>query len=226
MNSYEVKVQNYVIAGSNYQIRSLKDVQQFYDPLDIAKNKGINSAIWPLFGVVWPSELILAEIIGRLPLAGLRVLEVGCGLGLASLVASRMGACITAGDYHPLAEEFLLQNSLLNQLPNIKFINTDWRKLESDCEKFDLIIGSDLLYEPNHPALLSAFINHHAALNVQVILTDPGRQGANKFTQKMELLGYSSSRKTVAPQLIGEALYRGKELHFRRSEPKIVDSTK
>lgn len=35
------------------------------------------------------------------------MLEIGCGLGLSSIVLHQMGMDITASDYHPLAKEFL-----------------------------------------------------------------------------------------------------------------------
>ena len=50
--------------------------------------------------------------------AGMKILEVGCGIGLCSLVLQRRGADITASDYHPLAEEFLRFNAALNGVDN------------------------------------------------------------------------------------------------------------
>ena len=37
-----------------------------------------------------------------------RILEVGCGIGLSSLILNRLNADITATDYHPEAEKFLI----------------------------------------------------------------------------------------------------------------------
>ena len=45
---------------------------------------------------------------------GLKILEVGCGIGLASLVLNHRLANITATDYHPEAGGFLNANALLN----------------------------------------------------------------------------------------------------------------
>ncbi len=50
------------------------------------------------------------------PIAGKRILEVGCGIGLCSLVLQQRGADITASDYHPVAEKFLRHNTDLNGL--------------------------------------------------------------------------------------------------------------
>lgn len=70
-------------------IRSLLDRQQFSDPLGLAERMGISSATWPLFGLLWPSgALLAAHMAARVLRPGERILEIGCGLALASLVAT------------------------------------------------------------------------------------------------------------------------------------------
>ena len=109
MPGYRTRQERIAIAGvDDLIIRSLLDRQQFFDPLGIAERRGISSAAWPLFGLLWPSAAPLAERIAARPVrAGERILEIGCGLALASLVGHRRGADVTASDCHPLAAEFL-----------------------------------------------------------------------------------------------------------------------
>jgi tRNA1(Val) A37 N6-methylase TrmN6 len=57
---------------------------------------------------------VLAEAMCSFEVAGKRILEIGCGLGLSSLVLQRRKADITASDQHPLAESFLAHNARLN----------------------------------------------------------------------------------------------------------------
>jgi len=190
---YQVKFETIVINGVDYTIRSLQDRQQFHDPEQAAENMGISSATWALFGNVWPSGLILADIMSTYKLDGLNVLEVGCGLGIASLIVNNRGAQHTASDYHPMAEGFLLENTRLNELPPMHFERCDWAETLPAMGLFDLIIGSDLLYEPDHPGLLSHFIDLHANNSVRVIIIDPGRRQQGKFTRQMEGLGFDAS---------------------------------
>ena len=90
---YEVKYQRVGVGGGeDLKIRSLLDRQQFFDPLGLALHAGISSATWPLFGLLWPSAQKLADLMQTWVLKDKRVLEVGCGLGLASLAYHR---CIT-----------------------------------------------------------------------------------------------------------------------------------
>lgn len=78
------------MAGADdLHIRSLLNKNQFDDPLDEALNMGISSATWPLFGLLWPSGLFMAERLALRPVSDERILEMGCGLGLSSLVARR-----------------------------------------------------------------------------------------------------------------------------------------
>lgn len=133
---------------------------------------------------------ILARVIHREPLAGRRVLEIGCGLGLPSLVVKYLGGDITASDYHPLAQSFLLENTTLNALTPIRFHAGDWNTTNLNLGQFDFIIGSDVLYERQQVQLVSAFINEHASRYVDVVIVDPGRGSHRAFAREMERLGY------------------------------------
>lgn len=174
MTGYTVSTVTLRIGTLDYQVRSLSDRRQFFDPAGQAEGLGISSATWPLFGVTWPAGIALAEEMSDFPIAGKRILEVGCGLGLSSLVLQRRGADITASDYHPLAEEFLHHNCALNDLPPIPFVLAPWKGPNPGLGRFDLIVGSDLLYERDHAVLLAGFLEHHANPSVQVLVADPG----------------------------------------------------
>ncbi len=213
---YQVKFETIVINGVDYTIRSLQDRQQFHDPEQAAENIGISSATWALFGNVWPSGLILADIMSTYKVDGLNVLEVGCGLGIASLIVNNRGAQHTASDYHPMAEGFLLENTRLNELPPMHFERCDWAESLPTMGLFDLIIGSDLLYEPNHPGLLSSFIDSHSSPLVQVIIIDPGRRQQGQFTQKMEHLGFTSRFERATAEQSQSRDFKGKILQYSR----------
>lgn len=172
-------------------IRTLRDNQQYEDKNQVAEKLGISSATWPLFGILWPSSLELAKYISSLDIANKRILEVGCGIGLSSLLLNHMHADITATDIHPCAQEFLGINTVLNNDRVIPFERMDWNSANSTLGKFDLIIGSDLLYESNHPVLLSNFIDNHANKTCEVIIIDPVRGQQGKFIKMMLTMGYS-----------------------------------
>ncbi len=212
---YRVKVQTLAVGGVDMRIRSLLDRQQFSDPTGEAERAGISSAAWPLFGMVWPSALVLADAMLRADLAGRRVLEVGCGLALASLVVQRRGGDITASDNHPLAQAFLRDNLRRNRLPPLRYAVGDWAGGTDTLGRFDLIIGSDVLYERLQPAALSTFIEAHAFAAVEVLIVDPDRGNRGAFNRCMDGLGFARSEQKVVALPDG-APYKGRLLSYRR----------
>ena len=194
MPSVRVRYTTLEIGKMDIHIRMLRDTLQFEDINGEAEKLGISSATWPIFGVVWPSSRLLAHLMLDHHVNGKRVLEVGCGIALASLILNQRSADITATDYHPETEGFLDYNVNLNAGKKIPFIRTGWADMDDDLGKFDLIIGSDLLYEVEHVSLLSAFINRHARGHCDVLIVDPRRGYHAKFSKKMAGLGYACSQ--------------------------------
>ncbi len=192
MKNIRFKYQTIEFGENDIHLRTLRDRQQFSDDEKVAEKLGISSATWSLFGVIWPSSEVLANFIYDYDFKNKRILEVGCGIGLSSLILNHLNADITATDYHPEAENFLDINTQLNKDSEIPFVRTSWSdEFIENLGKFDIIIGSDLLYERDHSELLSQFINAHANSNCKVILVNPNRGHQAKFTAKMEDYGFS-----------------------------------
>ena len=195
---------------------TLRNRQEFHDPGNIAKNLGISPAQWPIFGVVWPSSMVLAHYISDFNTGSKRILEVGCGMALSSLLLNKKHANITATDYHPEVSIFLARNTLLNKDQPIVYEQVDWADKEDGLGLFDLIIGSDLLYEDQHVSLLANFIEGHSNEECEVIIVDPGRGRKNKLSDKMTELGYSSSQeKPIHTNYLSEE-FKGYILKFSR----------
>jgi len=194
MTMFRVKYQTIEFGDVDIHVRVLRDRQQYCDDQGKAEQLGISSASWPIFGQVWPSGNVLAHYMFNYPLTNQRILEVGCGIGLSSLVLNHRHADITATDYHPEVAGFLKENTRLNAGENIPFVRTNWDDEQSNLGLFDLIIGSDILYEHEHVELLSEFINQHANAHCTVILVDPGRGHHARFSKKMVTLGYEHSQ--------------------------------
>ena len=195
MHVLRVRYQTIEFGKTDLHIRTLRNRQEFSDPDNIAQDLGISSANWSLFGIVWASGEILARLMFDYDIAGKRILEVGCGIGLASLVLNQRSADITATDYHPDVESFLIENTKLNHSELIPFIRTSWTDEITKLGKFDIIIGSDLLYERGHADELSTFINQHANSHCTVIIVDPGRQYRTHFSKNMVDLGFLFSQR-------------------------------
>jgi predicted nicotinamide N-methyase len=195
---------------------TLRNRQEFHDPLGVAESLGISSAQWPIFGVVWPSSKVLAHYISDYDTGSKRILEIGCGMALASLLLNKQHADITATDYHPESGIFLARNALLNEDEPISYKQVDWADTEDDLGLFDLIIGSDLLYEEQHIALLANFIEDHSNQACEVVIVDPGRGRKNKLSARMIEFGYSSTEEKPSHTDYLSEEFKGRILKYFR----------
>ena len=217
MPALRYRYQTLDLGGIDIHVRTLWDQQQFSDMEGAAARLGISSAAWPLFGLIWASGEVLARLMVTQDVAGKRILEVGCGIGLASLVLNQRMADITATDIHPEAGRFIRENTRINQGRPIPFVRTGWSDAISELGCFDLIIGSDLLYERAHVIPLAGFIHQHAGEHCDVLLVDPGRGHHAPFSKKMMSLGYSHSQERPAYSAEMQAMPRGQVLHYHRT---------
>ena len=87
MPAFRIRYQTIEIGDVDIHLRTLRDRQQYDDPDHIAEDLGISSATWPIFGIVWPSGEVLAQFMSDFQIEGKRILEVGCGIGLTSLLS-------------------------------------------------------------------------------------------------------------------------------------------
>ncbi len=229
MTGYQTKQERVAVAGvDDLLIRSLLDRQQFSDPLGEAEQFGISSAAWPLFGLLWPSGACLAARMAARPvLAGERILEIGCGLALASLVGHRQGSDMTASDCHPLAAGFLLENLRLNHLAPMAYRHGHWQPPQDTGTpvappyplvegRFDLVIGSDVLYERDDRGALAGFIGRHAKPDAEVWIVDPDRGNRAPFNRHMAALGFRLHEERLdRAATTAVAAYKGRLLTYR-----------
>jgi 2-polyprenyl-3-methyl-5-hydroxy-6-metoxy-1,4-benzoquinol methylase len=214
---YETKVERVeVVGGDALDIRSLLDRRQYADPEGLAEAAGISPASWPLFGQLWPCARILADTMQAWHLGASRILEIGCGLAIASLVVHRRHGDITASDRHPLVASFIADNLHRNRLPPMKYATGNWVGLNSGLGEFDLIIGSDVLYERDHPAMVAGFIRRHAAPHAEIVLVDPERGNRANFTHRLWQLDFELAERKACVSLADGTAHRGSLLRYRR----------
>lgn len=145
------------------------------------------------YGVtLWTAAIALAhEIASRAKnLPGSRVLELGAGTGMPGIVAASMGARVVQTDRNELSMAVCRRNIALNEIETIEQRVVDWTNW-NDREKYDWIIGSDILYgEATHPHLQSIF-ESNLSPNGRVLLSDPFRLTSFKLLENLEAAGWS-----------------------------------
>ncbi|HXH30131.1 MAG TPA: methyltransferase domain-containing protein [Bacteriovoracaceae bacterium] len=152
----------------------------------------------PYFGVLWESSIALADFLGSWPqlVSGKSVLELGAGLGLPSLVASHFGGKVLATDFHPGVEAYFKRNCAHSNVP-CAYHRLNWREQELSQGQFDVVIGSDILYESRHPQDVAKGLLRFVKPNGKIILSDPGRSYFQKFIEAMNQTGHPEELTTV-----------------------------
>jgi predicted nicotinamide N-methyase len=163
-----------VVSGRDLVMTRPVDPEALIDEDAFAHNE-----FMPYWSELWPSSRALAEWIGGRALRGARVLELGCGLGLPSVAAALAGGRVVATDWSPDAIDFTERNAAANGA-RLRTAVADW----ADAEQFvrlgpwDLVIGSDLLYEPRNVAQLLVILESVAD---RAVIADPGRAASVEF---------------------------------------------
>ena len=130
----------------------------------------------PYWSELWPSGLALANAL-PLRLDGVAVVELGCGLGIPSLVAAARGAHVTAIDWAVDATALLEENAARNGI-RLDALHADWRAFSGS---FALALGADLLYEARN---VDALLDVLPRLASRVFLAEPGRPHAAAFFER------------------------------------------
>jgi len=109
--------------------------------------------------------------------AGLKIMEVGCGWGLAGIFCAReLGAEVTCVDADAEVFHYLRLHAELNGVE----VSTLTKRFEhlttGDMENVDLVIGADICFWDEMPESLLSMIEKAMACGVlRVIIADPGR---------------------------------------------------
>jgi predicted nicotinamide N-methyase len=138
--------------------------------------------IAPYWAVLWRSGVALARELDGEPLAGLRVVELGCGLGVPSIAAARAGATVLATDASAEALALVARNAEANGV-RVETAQVDWASPGRLFQRspFDLVLAADVLYERAAVAQLLSLLPRLAS---EAWLADPGRPAADAFLEQ------------------------------------------
>ena len=145
----------------------------------------------PYWAELWDSAVGIGQLLVRRQqeFAGRTAIDLGCGMGLAGTVAARLGMRVLFADLEPPALLFAQLNSL-SDAARVRTRRLNWQtdRLE---ERFDLILGADILYERKQWDFLEPFWRAHLAPGGTVLLGEPGRQTGEMFVDWIGGKGWS-----------------------------------
>jgi len=192
---YPTKTQILDIADKKFVLEVIRSLDEAIDILcnELTEEEQKNpfaEDLCPYFGVLWPSSEALARFIASHPdlVSNKKVIELGCGLALPSLVAKHLGADVLATDFHPDVELYVQRNGRHSEL-QINYQRLNWRE-NNNLGEFDVILGSDILYESKHPNEVALGLLRYSKPGSVIILSDPGRAYLQKFLDSMNQLGH------------------------------------
>jgi predicted nicotinamide N-methyase len=136
----------------------------------------------PYWADLWPSALGLARAVAGRALHGARVVELGCGLGLPAIAAAQAGGRVLATDWSADAVAFAARNAARNGV-ELETAVASWTDPGVLLERapWDLVLGSDLLYEKRNVPVLLDLLPRLVGPRGQVWIADPGRAPADAF---------------------------------------------
>lgn len=149
----------------------------------------------PYWPVAWPAGLGLARYLAARELSGRTVIELGSGVGISGLGAAIAGAQVLVTDNQPPALRLAMMNARRNRVV-LRAAAADWRAWPVGA-RFDLVIGSDVTYEPAAFNALLEVLDRTLRPGGEVLLTDPGRLMTTVFQQKAMAGGWSWEMTTL-----------------------------
>ncbi|MDX1941417.1 MAG: 50S ribosomal protein L11 methyltransferase [Saprospiraceae bacterium] len=209
MDIYQTEELELDIAGIPIKILQITNVDDLYERL-IAKGEGhedVQDERIPYWAELWPAAIGLSEhlVKSNVIKPGMTVLEIGCGLGLPGIIATKLGANVILTDYLEEALTFAKCNSELNNLNEIKFNIMDWRN-PSPILAADIILASDITYEKRFFEFLPNAFRTLCKPGGSIIVSDPDREAAKDFFDSIENEGFTKQLFTydVRPLLGGK----------------------
>ena len=135
---------------------------------------------------LWKSAFLLMDYLKQFPPAkNCRVLEVGCGWGLAGIYCAKKFKAHTTGlDADDTVFPYMQYHADINKVSveNWKCRYENVRK--ADLKHFDLIIGSDICFWDSMTAPLYNLMQRAYKVGCRVVITDPGRPPYREMAEK------------------------------------------
>jgi len=133
----------------------------------------------PYWAELWPSGVALARAAAGLVTPGERVVELGCGLGVASIAAALSGGQVLATDWSTEALDFTRENAARNGVL-LETALVAWTEPDELVARapWDWVLAADVLYENRNVEPLAALLPR---LSDRALIADPGRPAAKTF---------------------------------------------
>jgi predicted nicotinamide N-methyase len=172
----------------------------------------------PYWADLWPSARILASALLDEQGNGRRLLELGCGLGLATVAAMQAGFNVVATDYYVDAIHMTRANAWRNlgTEPEVRIVN--WRAWPDDLGQFDVVMAADVLYEKEYATLVADCIARSLRADGVALVADPGRLALPDFLAHLPRVGLFIESTTRTPYENGKIRQQIQVMRIRHAQ--------
>lgn len=184
---YELDVMPIGIGGKRLELYGVSNWDTFVDRLEREGQAYIEN--FPFWVKIWEASIVLTDHLTSANIGKKKkVLEVGAGMGVAGLFLGAMGHNVTITDYEESALTLLQLNVEQNGLENIRIEKLDWENPDL-TDTYDVICGSELIYNEAHIKPLMALFKKHLSPEGAVFLAhDIRRQCLVPFAETISRL--------------------------------------
>ncbi|MBR9978440.1 MAG: 50S ribosomal protein L11 methyltransferase [Bacteroidetes bacterium] len=188
------------IGARTFRLTTAEDIEDLIER--ISEEEFRKDERLPYWAELWHSAVALADFLTDHPtrLQNARVLEIGCGLALPSIVAASLGAHVRCADYEPMA----LKAAEINILRNVPDAGVDLQLMDFRSppdQRWPLILGADIIYERRFIEALANFLLQVLEPGGSILLAEPNRLIAVPFFEALTTLGFSCTRQTRMAEL-------------------------
>ena len=191
MYNIELELKTFRIGEQTFRLKKVKNLDALVD--QVSDELFAQDERLPYWAELWPSAIGLSHFLMRNPhlIRGQRVLELGVGLGLTSLLINTLQpGQLLLTDYEEKALELTVENFLLNGFKRPEVQLLDWRKPQLN-QIFDRIVASDILYEERFFRPLILLFKKILTFDGKVVIAEPNRTIAKKFFKMLMDFGFS-----------------------------------
>lgn len=197
---YDVEVESVTVGGKVLKVLQIKDMEeqilkkleQSVGEEDISRRQEelSDELLLQLMEMqwwtkIWEPSFVLALFMGKTPpVKGHRVLEIGAGMGIVGVYAALCGHDITISDISEDALLFARAHAIMNGCSHVPVVAIDWRLPYTD-RPFEMIIGSEVVYDRRTYDILVSFLDQALAPNGTIIIAKNKDLKTPLFFEKM-----------------------------------------
>jgi predicted nicotinamide N-methyase len=188
LSAFDPVRERITVGGLSLTVARPRSAEDLIDEDDYARDERL-----PYWAELWPSGLVLAGRVAGSLSAGCRVVELGCGVGVPSVVCALSGAEVLATDWYAEALAFTEANAA-HAGARVETMLVDWSAPPEALlarPPADLVMGADVLYEERNGPALAALLPRLVAPGGEALIADPRRPHADGLIDPLVAGGWT-----------------------------------